>query len=71
MSVCKHSTHTTEPFIYNTMGDLLYQMKDYHELQEADKLWLDNESKAIIKYGHISLLDISKVIIKYKIDLFY
>ena len=35
------------------MGDLIYQMEDSKELQEAVKLWLDDESTAITKYGHI------------------
>jgi len=36
-------------------------MKDSDELREAVKLWLDNESTAITKYGHISLWNTSKV----------
>ena len=35
------------------MGDLIYQMEDSKELREAVKLWLDDESTAITKYGHI------------------
>jgi surface protein len=40
---------------------VFYQMKDSKELREAVKLWLTNESKAKIKYGHISLWDTSNV----------
>ena len=36
-------------------------MKDSDEFREAVKLWLTNESKAIIKYGHISRWDTSNV----------
>ena len=75
MSVCKHSTHTIdalrgllhmilsyEPFIYNQiMRSVFYQMNDSEELREAVKLWINNESKAKTKYGHISLWDTSKV----------
>ena len=54
-------THNTETTIYNTMGDLFYQMEDSKELREAVKLWLDDESTAITKYGHIGKWDTSKV----------
>ena len=48
--------------LYNTiMRSVFYPMKDSDELREAVKLWLDNESKAIKTYGHISLWDTSKV----------
>ena len=51
-----------EPFIYNKiMRSVFYKMKDSEELREAVKLWLTNESKAITKYGHISLWDTSNV----------
>ena len=51
-----------EPNIYNTiMRSVFYQMKNSKELRKAVKLWLTNESKAIIKYGHISLWDTSNV----------
>ena len=40
---------------------VFYPMKDDDELREAVKLWLGNKSKAITKYGHISLWDTSKV----------
>ena len=43
------------------MGDLFYQMKYSDELREAVKLWLDDESTAITKYGHISLWNTSNV----------
>ena len=36
-------------------------MKDSEELREDVKLWLGDKSKAIIKYGHISLWDTSNV----------
>jgi surface protein len=36
-------------------------MKDSKELRKAVKLWLEAESIAIIKYGHISLWDTSNV----------
>ena len=32
-----------------------------NELREAVKLWLNNESKAITKYGHIRIWDTKKV----------
>ena len=51
-----------EPFIYNTiMRSVFYKMKDSGELREAVKLWINNESKAKTKYGHISLWDTSNV----------
>ena len=57
-----HNIHSYEPFIYNTiMGSVFYKMKDSNELREAVKLWLDNESTAITKYGHISLWNTSNV----------
>ena len=57
-----HKIHSYEPNIYNTiMRSVFYQMKDSKELREAVKLWLTNESKAKIKYGHISLWNTSKV----------
>ena len=40
---------------------IFYQMKDSDELRKAVKLWLGDESKAITKYGHISLWNTSKV----------
>ncbi len=57
-----HKIHSYEPFIYNTiMISIFYPMKDSEELREAVKLWINNESKAKTKYGHISLWDTSKV----------
>ena len=54
--------HSYEPFIYNQiMRSVFYPMKDSNELRDAVKLWINNESKAITKYGHISLWDTSKV----------
>ena len=51
-----------EPHIYNNiMRAIFYPMKDSDELREAVKLWLKNESTAIIKYGHISLWNTSNV----------
>ena len=57
-----HKIHSYEPNIYNTIiRNVFYQMKDSGELREGVQLWLTNESIAIIKYGHISLCDTSKV----------
>ena len=57
-----HKIHSYEPNIYNNiMRSVFYPMKDSEELRKAVKLWLDNESIAIIKYGHISLWDTSNV----------
>ena len=57
-----HKIHSYEPFIYNTiMRSVFYPMKDSNELRDAVKHWLTNESKAITKYGHISLWDTSNV----------
>ena len=54
--------HSYEPFIYNQiMRSVFYPMKDSNELAKAVKLWLNDESKAIIKYGHISLWNTSNV----------
>ena len=75
MRVCKHSTHTNdalrgllhkihsyEPNIYNTIIRIVfYKMKDSDELRKAVKLWLNNESKAKNKYGHIGNWDTSNV----------
>jgi surface protein len=58
--LCK--IHSYEPNIYNTiMRSVFYPMKDSNELREAVALWLSDEYKAIIKYGHISLWDTSNV----------
>ena len=57
-----HKMHSYEPFIYNKiMRSIFYPMKDSEELREAVVLWLTNESKAIIKYGHIRLWDTTNV----------
>ena len=47
--------------IYTKEETVFYKMKDSKELREAVKLWLNNESKAKNKYGHISLWDTSNV----------
>ena len=36
-------------------------MKNSDELRDAVRLWLTDKSKAITKYGHISLWDTSNV----------
>ena len=57
-----HNIHSYEPGLYNKIiRTVFYQMKDTDELREAVKLWLNNESIAIIKYGHISLWNTSNV----------
>ena len=57
-----HKIHSYEPNIYNTiMRYVFYPMKDSNELREAVSLWLDNESKAITKYGHIGNWNTSNV----------
>ncbi len=57
-----HKIHSYEPNIYNQiMRSVFYPMKDSDELRKAVKHWLRDESKAKIKYGHISLWDTSKV----------
>ena len=57
-----HKIHSYEPFIYNQIvRSIYYPMKDSDELRKAVKLWLSDESKAITKYGNISLLDTSNV----------
>jgi len=59
-----------EPSISDKIISLAYyKMKDSDELQEAVALWLKNESKARIKYGHISIWDTSNVTNMY--DIFY
>ena len=51
-----------EPNIYNTIiRAIFYQMKDSDELREVVKLWLNNESTATTKYGHISRWNTSNV----------
>ena len=57
-----HKINDYESGLYqNILSRVFYQMKDSDELREAVKLWLNNESKAITKYGHISLWDTSNV----------
>ena len=54
--------HSYEPNIYNTiMRAVFHKMKDSDELREVVALWLEDESTAITKYGHISLWDTSNV----------
>jgi hypothetical protein len=61
LRVLLHKIHSYEPNIYNKiMRYVFYRMKDSDELRKVVKLWLANESKAITKYGHISLWDTSK-----------
>ena len=51
-----------ESGLYHIIKSLVfYPMKDSDELREAVALWLSDESKAIIKYGHISLWNTSNV----------
>ena len=57
-----HKINEYESGLYQIIKSLVfYPMKDSKELSEAVKLWLDDESKAIIKYGHIGNWDTSKV----------
>jgi len=57
-----HKINDYEYGLYQIIKSLVfYPMKDSDELREAVKLWLTNESKALIKYGHISLWDTSNV----------
>ena len=57
-----HKILSYEPNIYNhIMRSVFYPMKDSDELREAIKLWLEAESKALIKYGHISLWNTCQV----------
>ena len=57
-----HKINDYEPGLYQIIKSLVfYPMKDSKELRKAVKLWLGDESKAIIKYGHISLWDTSNV----------
>ena len=57
-----HKINAYEPFIYNhIMRSVFYPMKDSKELREAVKLWLNNESIAFTKYGHIGNWDTSNV----------
>ena len=57
-----HKINDYESGLYqNILSLVFYPMKDSDELREAVKLWLEVESIAITKYGHISLWDTSKV----------
>ena len=57
-----HKIHSYEPGLYNTiMRSVFYPMKDSDELRESVTLWLDDESKAITKYGHIGNWNTSNV----------
>ena len=57
-----HKIHSYESELYNDiMRSVFYPMKDSKELQESVALWRSDESKAITKYGHISLWNTSKV----------
>jgi len=57
-----HKINAYESGLYQIIVSLVfYPMKDSEELREAVKLWLGDKSKAITKYGHISLWDTSKV----------
>jgi len=58
-----HKINEYESGLYKIIKSLVfYQMKDSDELRKAVKLWLDDESKAKKKYGHISLWNTSNVI---------
>ena len=51
-----------ESGLYHIIKSLVfYPMKDSDELREAVALWLSDESKAMTKYGHISLWNTSNV----------
>jgi surface protein len=57
-----HKINDYESGLYHIIKSLVfYPMKDSNELRKAVKLWLRDESKAIIKYGHISLWNTSNV----------
>ena len=58
-----HKILSYEPNIYNQIMNyvVFYPMKDSKELREAVKLWLNNESIAFTKYGHIGNWDTSNV----------
>ena len=57
-----HKINDYESGLYQIILSLVfYPMKDYDELLEAVELWIRDESKAISKYGHISLWDTSNV----------
>jgi len=57
-----HKINEYESGLYQIILSLVfYPMKDSKELREAVSLWLTTKSKAIRKYGHISLWNTSKV----------
>ena len=57
-----HKILSYESELYNDiMRYVFYKMKDSDELRKAVKLWLNNESIAKTKYGHISLWNTSNV----------
>jgi len=57
-----HKIHSYESGLYQIILSLIfYPMKDSVELRKAVKLWLKDKSKAITKYGHISLWNTSNV----------
>ena len=57
-----HKILSYEPNIYNQiMSYVFYPMKDSNELREAAKLWLEDASTAITKYGHIGKWNTSNV----------
>ena len=57
-----HKILSYESELYNDiMRSVFYPMKDSKELQESVALWRSDESKAITKYGHISLWNTSNV----------
>ena len=62
LCILLHKINAYEHGLYQIIKSLVfYPMKDSDELREAVELWLYKESKAIIKYGHISLWDTSNV----------
>ena len=57
-----HKINAYESSLYHIiMRIVFYPMKDSEELREAVAFWLRNQSKAKMKYGHISLWDTSNV----------
>jgi surface protein len=62
LCILLHKINEYESGLYQIILSLVfYPMKDSEELREVVKIWLEVESKAIIKYGHISLWNTSKV----------
>ena len=57
-----HKINDYEYALYQIIKSLVfYKMKDSNELREAVKLWINNESKALNTYGHISKWNTSNV----------